>query len=131
MDTIEKDNLTGTNNGPLLPNFPLKYLTATSVMGDKVENTKGEPMGTIKDIMLDISGGKISYYVIEFGGFLGLGTKYFAVPSDRLQVNAAKQVFVCNLSREVLEKAPGFDDDHWPNTNIHFEQLQSHWSFMG
>lgn len=130
MDILQKDNLTGKNNGPLLPNLPLKYLTATSIIGDKVENAAGENMGEIKNIMLDVTNGKIEYYVIEFGGFLGIGTKYFAVPFRGLQVNPEKQVFIFNQPKEVLEKSPGFDDYHWPETNIHLEQLHGYWSFL-
>lgn len=131
MDTIQLDNLTGKNNGPLLPNLPLRYLTATSIIGDKVENPVGEHMGEIKNIMLDITTGKIEYYVIEFGGFLGIGIKYFAIPFRLLQVNAEKKVFIFNQRKELLEKAPGFNDDHWPETNIHLEAMNGYWSFMG
>ncbi len=131
MDTFEKDNLTGTNNGPLLPNLPLKYLTVTSVIGDQVHNKEGEHLGSIKNIMLDITTGKVEYFVIEFGGFLGIGTKYFAVPFSLLQVDAEKKLFVFNQTREMIEKAPGFNEDHWPETNIHLEQMGNSWSFMG
>ncbi len=130
-DELQKDNITGVNNGPLLPNLPLKYLTAASIIGDKVQNRQGEHMGEIKDIMLDITTGKIEYVVIEFGGFLGIGTKYFAIPFEVLEVDPEKKIFVFNQSKEKLEKAPGFNDDHWPETNIHLEQFHSYWNFMG
>ena len=54
MEQILKDNLTGTNQGKLYPNLPLRYLTASSVIGDKVANNKGENLGEVKDIMLDL-----------------------------------------------------------------------------
>jgi len=113
---LAKDNLTGANQGGLFSNQPLKYLTASSIIGDKVHNNTGENMGEIKDIMIDITTGKIDYFVIEFGGFLGIGIKYFGI--------------VCNESRSALEKAPGFDIDHWPDTNIHLENVYGYWSFM-
>jgi len=106
------------------------YLTALSIIGDKVHNNQGERLGEIKDIMIDIISGKIDYYVIEFGGFLGIGTKYFAIPFSLLQVDPAKKIFLFNQRKETLEKAPGFDMDHWPDTNIHLEQVYSYWSFM-
>ena len=131
MDNITKDNLTGKNHGKLFPNTPLKYLTASSMIGDKVHNGKDEHLGHIKDIMIDISTGKIDYYVIEFGGFLGIGIKYFAIPFGFLQVDPVKGIFLFNQKKEVLEKAPGFDIDHWPDTNIHLELVNNYWSFMG
>jgi sporulation protein YlmC with PRC-barrel domain len=131
MENILQDNLTGTNQGKLYPNLPLRYLTASSVTGDKVTNDKGEQLGEIVEIMLDLSTGTIDYFVIEFGGFLGIGVKYFAIPFRLLKVNPDKKIFVFNQPKEELEKAPGFDMEHWPDTNIHFDEAYSYWSFMG
>jgi sporulation protein YlmC with PRC-barrel domain len=131
MENILQDNLTGANQGALYPNMPLRYLTASSITGDKVVNNKGEQLGEIVEIMIDLSNGTIDYFVIEFGGFLGIGIKYFAIPCRLLKVDAEKKVFVFNQSKEELEKAPGFDMEHWPDTNIHFDEAQSYWSFMG
>ena len=131
MTDILKDNLTGANQGALYSNIPLKYLTASSIIGDKVRNVQNEHMGEIKDIMIDITTGTIDYIVIEFGGFLGIGIKYFAIPFNLLEVDAANKMFVFNQERKMLENAPGFDLDHWPDTNVHFEEIHGYWSFMG
>lgn len=130
MNELNDDNLSGRNEGDIFPNVPLKYLTASSIIGDKVRNDKDEHLGEIKDIMLNISSGKIDYFVIEFGGFLGIGIKYFAIPFRLVRVDAGKKMFVFNQSKEELEKAPGFDIDHWPDTNLHLDQVYSYWSFI-
>ena len=108
--------------------MPLKYLTASSIIGDKVHNGKDESMGEINDIMIDITTGKIDYVIIELGGFLGMGTKYFAIPFGMLQVDPDKKMFVFNQEKEMLENAPGFDLDHWPDTNFHKEE--TYWHFV-
>ncbi len=130
-DKLTEDDLTGINHGELYSNSPLKYLTVLSIIGDKVHNEIDEHMGEIKDIMIDLITGKIDYFIIEFGGFLGIGIKYFAIPFDLLQVDPDKKLFIFRQKREALEQAPGFDMDHWPDTNIHFEKVHSYWSFMG
>jgi len=127
---FEKDNLTGENQGALLPNQKGRYLTASSLEGDKVVNPAGEHLGEIKEIMLDMEGGKIDYLVIEFGGFLGLGVKYFAIPLRLLKIDSPNKRFVFNQSRETLENAPGFDMDHWPDTNLHFDEVYTYWRFI-
>ena len=127
---FEKDNLTGENQGALLPNQKGRYLTASSLEGDKVVNPAGEHLGEIKEIMLDMDAGKIDYLVIEFGGFLGLGVKYFAIPFRLLKLDAPNKRFVFNQSRETLENAPGFDMDHWPDTNLHFDEVYTYWRFI-
>lgn len=130
MSTIKNDNLSGWNEGGIFPNLPLKYLTASSIIGDKVRNKMDEHLGEVRDIMLDISTGKIDYFVIEFGGFLGIGIKYFAIPFRLLKVDPEKKAFIFDQSKETLEKAPGFDIDHWPDTNLHLDQVYSYWSFF-
>jgi sporulation protein YlmC with PRC-barrel domain len=127
---FEKDNLTGENQGPLLPNRMGRYLTASSLQGDRVVNPAGEHLGDIKDIMMDLEAGNIDYFIIEFGGFLGLGVKYFAIPFRLLTLDAANKRFIFNQSRDVLEKAPGFDMEHWPDTNLHFDEVYSYWRFI-
>ncbi len=128
MNTLQNENLTGVNREGAHPNLPLKYLTASSIIGDKVHNEKDEHMGKIADIMIDITTGKIEYIVIEFGGFLTIGEKYFAIPFGLLQVDPVKKVFIFNQPREMLEKAPGFDMNHWPETNLHPEE--TYWDFV-
>ena len=127
---FEEDNLSGENKGPLLPNQTGRYLTASSLMGDKVVNSADEHLGEIKDVMLDLQTGTIDYFIIEFGGFLGLGVKYFAIPLRLLRLDAPNKRFIFNQSREILEKAPGFDMDHWPDTNLHFDDVYSYWRFI-
>jgi sporulation protein YlmC with PRC-barrel domain len=127
---FEKDNLTGENQGALLPNQKGRYLTASSLQGDKVVNAQDEHLGDIKEIMLDLETGRIDYFVIEFGGFLGLGVKYFAIPFRLLQLDPVNKRFIFNQSRQSLENAPGFDMDHWPDTNLHFDEAYSYWRFI-
>ena len=129
--SITEDNLTGLNTGPLYPNAPLRYLTASSIIGDKVHSREDESLGHIKDIMIDLGTGKIDYYVLEYGGLLGLGSKYFALPAGLLKVDEERKLFVFDQPKERFEKAPGFNDWHWPDTNIHLEHVGAYWNFMG
>jgi sporulation protein YlmC with PRC-barrel domain len=125
-----KDNITGKFEGDPDINTPLKYLTASSIIGDKVSNNEGEHLGHIKDIMLDIRTGKIEYYVIEFGGFLGIAEKFFAIPPRLLEIDPDHKIFRFNEKKETLRKAPGFDKHHWPETNEHkTEYTTLSWSF--
>ena len=131
VNNLAGDNLTGANSGALYSNTPLKYLTASSIIGDKVHNETDEHLGEIKDIMIDVITGRIDYFIIQFGGFLGIGIKYFAIPFHLVRVDPERRLFIFKQGREALEKAPGFDMDHWPDTNIHLDNVNSYWSLMG
>ena len=129
METLINDNYTGVNNDAPNVNVPLKFLTASSIIGDIVFNAADENMGTIKDVMLDIRTGKIEYFIIEFGGFLGIGEKFFAIPFHLLPVDPGRKVFRFDVQKETLEKPPGFDKEHWPGTNAHSNYVTESWSF--
>lgn len=93
----------------------VKYLSATTLIGDKIENPQHESLGDLKDIMLDTTSGKIEYAVLSFGGVLGMGNKLFAVPWSALMVDHERKTLVLNVSQDRLKDAPGFDKDKWPN----------------
>jgi sporulation protein YlmC with PRC-barrel domain len=132
MKTFEADNLSGKNHEGAHPNSPVKFLTTSSIIGDKVINPKGERLGTIKDIMIELNGGKIEYIVVEFGGFLGIGEKYFALPFSLFKVDAKHECFSVDQSKDVLKNAPGFDKNHWPETNTHLFDSSNYWGgFIG
>ena len=65
--------------------------------------------------MVDVSSGKIEYAVLSFGGFLGVGDKYFAVPFNQLQVDFENECMILDVDKERLENAPGFDKEDWPD----------------
>jgi sporulation protein YlmC with PRC-barrel domain len=127
--TYEADNRTGSNMEGPDANRPLERLTATSIIGDKVENPQGEDLGTIDNLMINIRTGRVEYAVIEYGAFLGMGGKLFAIPFDELRVMPGKRIFVVNRDKDYLRMSPGFDKNHWPDTNDHtyYGDVDSYW----
>ena len=89
-------------------------MDAATLHNDDVVNAGGDSIGTIEAIMLDVAAGRIAYAVLSFGGFLGMGSKYFAIPWSALTLDATEKRFMLDVSKEQLESAPGFDKDHWP-----------------
>jgi sporulation protein YlmC with PRC-barrel domain len=92
---------------------------ASKLIGADVENPSGQSLGDIKDIVLDPQTGQIAYAVLGFGGFLGMGEKYFAIPWAALSAKEKRpgeiDKFVLNVDQEKLKNAPGFDKNNWPN----------------
>jgi sporulation protein YlmC with PRC-barrel domain len=131
---FEQDNKSGKNHEGVNANWPVKYLTASSITGDDVLNEKDEKIGVIKDVMLDISRGMIEYVVVECSGFLGFNDRYFALPFGVLKIKQSKRAFVIQNGSDLLQKAPGFDKEHWPLTNSHkYAEAKGFWddNFMG
>ena len=90
-------------------------LSGSSLKGDKVVNYKGEDLGKLEEIMIDLDRGRVAYAVLSFGGFLGLGDKLFDIPWQAITVDTVKRQLILNADKELLEKAPGFDKNNWPD----------------
>ena len=83
-------------------------IQASRVIGTDVYNTQGESIGSIEDVMLDKTSNGIMFAVIGFGGFLGIGEKYHAVPWSVLDYDSDRGGYVVPFSKEQLEAAPAY-----------------------
>lgn len=93
----------------------MTVLSSSTLAGEEVVNRDGENLGDIKDLMIDVNSGQVTYAVLEFGGFMGMGSKLFAVPLSAMQLDTKNKRFILDQSKERLESAPGFDKDNWPD----------------
>jgi sporulation protein YlmC with PRC-barrel domain len=96
------------------------------LQGTQVVNTQGENLGRLEELMLNLNNGRVDYAVVSFGGILGIGDKLFAVPWQALQVDQSNEQIIMNVTREKLEKAPGFDKDNWPQSYKHDWLVEVH-----
>ena len=93
-------------------------IAGARVAGTDVYNTAGDHLGEIYDVMLDKLTGKVAYAIMSFGGFLGLGDRYHALPWNVLTYDTEQEAYVVDLDRQTLEAAPtiGRDEDvDWSN----------------
>lgn len=92
---------------------------ASQLIGMEIQNSQGEDIGDIEDLVLEAASGKIKYAAVSYGGFLGLGDKLFAVPWEAFQAkpgeNREEYVLMLDVSEQELENAQGFSEDNWPD----------------
>lgn len=86
------------------------------ITGKNVKNPEGENIGDIKDLMIDPETGSVVYAVLSFGGFMGIGDKYFAIPLEALRFSAKDNTITLDADKKSLENAPDFDKDNQPLT---------------
>lgn len=120
MNYVERDTYgmykTSIVTGPDMRHGPgPELMGADTLIGSDVYNKKGEDLGDIKEIMLDMRTGRVVYAVLSFGGFLGMGGKLFAVPWTALVLDTENKRFALDVDKTRLSSAPGFDKDKWPN----------------
>jgi hypothetical protein len=97
------------------PRDHARIIRAAQVQGTAVTNRSNEDLGSIRDVVLDKFDGSVRYAVLEFGGFLGMGSKLFALPWELLNYDQRADAYVLDIDKAVLRQAPGFDSDNWPD----------------
>jgi sporulation protein YlmC with PRC-barrel domain len=90
-------------------------IAATKVKATSVYNDSGDSLGSIDDVMLNKRSGQVAYAILSFGGFLGLGEKYYPLPWNKLTYSDTFGGYVVALDKRVLEGAPAYDRSASPD----------------
>jgi hypothetical protein len=92
-----------------------RLIASDKVEGTSVYNGNGDHLGTVYNFMVDKFTGQVEYAVMSFGGFLGLGEKYHALPWKVLDFDTRLGGYVVNLDKKQLEAAPSYaaNDAPW------------------
>jgi hypothetical protein len=94
-------------NGASLELFPRDHLFR--ILGKDVMSATGEDMGRIVDVLFDEKG-EPHAAVVDFGGFLGVGSRKIAVSWSalRFDLGEKKNIIALDLGREQLKAAPEY-----------------------
>jgi sporulation protein YlmC with PRC-barrel domain len=83
------------------------------LLGQRVNDSRGNDLGRISELVLDMRAGEIHAMVLEFGGFLGMGDKHYAFPIGDLRAGEGNKLTV-DVDKQKLENAEGFAKGQWP-----------------
>lgn len=85
-----------------------RLIASNKVEGTSVYNREQEKLGSVYNFMVDKVSGKAEYAVLQFGGFLGLGSDYYPLPWSVLTYDTAQGGYVIDLDKEMLKNAPHY-----------------------
>jgi sporulation protein YlmC with PRC-barrel domain len=90
---------------------------ASGLLGMEVRNQSNDKLGEIKDLVMNLNSGKVSYAVLAAGGFLGVGEKLLAVPVSAFKLAEDETHLVLNADRAKIQASVGFPATNWPDPN--------------
>jgi PRC-barrel domain len=97
---------------------PAPFLTildswqAETILGKEVRSKANEKIGRIVDVIADRNG-KVRAALIDFGGFLGVGSRKIAVDWNALKFTAGndgRNVVTLDLTRDQMKSAPEYKE---------------------
>ncbi|KNG92111.1 PRC-barrel domain-containing protein [Pseudaestuariivita atlantica] len=82
--------------------------SANKLIGANVHNDQDKSIGYVHDLIIAPEG-NLSLAILEVGGFLGIGSKWVAVPADMFEPGKTDNVVVLpRATAEELKKIPEF-----------------------
>jgi hypothetical protein len=90
--------------------------TSALIGSDKVEGTAvygpdNQQIGTIERVMIEKTSGRVSYAVLGFGGFLGIGNDHYPLPWNSLKYDTGVGGYRMGITADHLENAPKYADE--------------------
>src|SRR5712672_3064264 len=91
--------------------------TGSLIGSDKVEGTAvygagDTKIGSIERVMIDKMTGKVSYAVLSFGGFLGIGDDHYPLPWQSLKYDTNLGGYRTGITEKQLKGAPKYGNDN-------------------
>ena len=90
---------------------PHPLIASDRVEGTAVRRPNGAMIGHIERLMIDKVSGKVSYAILSFGGFFGMGANLLPLPWARLAYNPRFEAYELDIDEEELRRAPSFRAD--------------------
>ena len=84
-----------------------KGYSANKLIGATVHNDAKKEVGTVHDLIV-ATDGEVSLAILEVGGFVGLGSKWVAVPASLFQPGEKNNVILPKATEAELKKIPAF-----------------------
>lgn len=104
MATLDRTQVFGSGE-----NF--NVIAADKVEGTSVYDMAGDKLGSIRTVMIDKISGKVVYATLAFGGVLGIGQKYHALPWNALAYNTTLGGYQVDVDRDRLERGPAATEE--------------------
>jgi hypothetical protein len=108
-----------------------RLIGSNKVEGTAVYARDGRRLGSIYNFMVDKRSGKVEYAVMTYGGFLGMGTRYYPMPWDILEYDTRLGGYRVDMLERDLERAPSFDRDSEPSFDTSYGRRVRGWYGLG
>jgi sporulation protein YlmC with PRC-barrel domain len=84
-------------------------ILASDLIGQTIQLTSGQEIGSVQDLVIDVSNGQVTYVLLSPGEDLGLGENVIPVPIQTLRRNAETLAFQLEIDQDALQNAPNFN----------------------
>ena len=84
----------------------VSLIGSDKVQGTAVFDADGNKVGSIERVMIEKTSGRVSYAVLSFGGFLGIGDDHYPLPWPSLKYNVELGGYQTMVTVDQIKGAP-------------------------
>jgi len=88
---------------------------ASQLIGMKVEDASGQPLGKVENVVVNLPAGRVGYLILAPDARLKLGNNLYALPPQAFTLSADQKNLVSGIDQQTLSSGPHFTADKWPN----------------
>ncbi len=109
---------------------PASLIWTHDLEGREIRNPQGDELGTIEGVLLDNAEGRVPYVMVQFGGFLGFGSRLVAVPWGALMPTQNGRGYTLNVTEDILRAAPSVKENNFAEVaDANWQQsVEAYWS---
>ena len=104
-----------------------RLIASNKVEGTTVYGRGGERIGSIYNFMVDKYSGQVEYAVMAYGGFLGMGQRYYPLPWRLLDYDTREGGYHIDMTERDLERAPSFTREDEPHFSRDYSRRVHNW----
>jgi len=104
-----------------------RLIASNKVEGTSVYGSDGEKLGSIYNFMVNKYSGRVEYAVMSYGGFLGMGTRYYPLPWQTLTYDTDRGGYRIEMREQDLRDAPSFDRNSEPRFDQQYSERVHNW----
>ena len=107
----------------------VSLIGSDKVAGTAVYGADDQKIGSIQRVMIDKISGRVSYAVVSFGGFLGIGEDYVPVRWPTLKYDTRVGGYRLGVTEDQLKGAPRYGQhDSWDWSDAkRRQQVSDYW----
>jgi sporulation protein YlmC with PRC-barrel domain len=104
----------------------------TQLLGSRVENPRGDYLGKVEDIIIDLATSQTAAVIISMGSETKSQDRLVAVPMAGLGYDPIERKCLLIADKETLKQAPSFRSDEWPELidRVWAADVYSHFGFL-
>jgi hypothetical protein len=92
------------------------------IQGLRAVGLDSAKLGSVREMFIDLSAGRIEYLVIEGASLLGGSGKFHPVPWTAVRYDSDAQTFQLDITKEAFKASPSYDRDQLSSSSYAWDE---------